>query len=263
MPAIDLPVVRARAAEIAARFPDVAAVLTAVHVMLRDYADLTHRPSRTVAAATHTAPRPPAPVVRAIATALRRPAQDVPLAGLELVNRLWAAGSREERRLAAELLGALTRELPVEAYTLIEQWVPEIDCAETADSVAELAFAPLLLAEAARHMAGLRAWGTHPHKWARRFALVALAVLAKDRRWDDVPGALEVLRWMMTEADVEVRQTVATVLRDLIPRGPAEVGRLLREQALRPNNNTHWIIRTAMVKLPAAEQEVLVKMMRT
>lgn len=262
MPAIDLPVVRARAAAIAALFPQVPAVLSAAHAMLGDYADLTHRPSRTVAAADHALRTPP-PVVRALASALRRPVQDVPLVGLELVKGLWAAGSREERRLAAELLAGLTPELPAEAYALMETWLPELDCAETADAAAELALGPLLLAEPSRRLPAIRGWVMHSRKWTRRFGLTALGVLAKDKQWDDVPAALELLRAVMTEADVEVRPAVAAVLTDLTPKSPLEVERFLREQALRPNNNTQWIIRSAMLRLPAAAQADLVKVMRT
>jgi len=66
----------------------------------------------------------------------------------------------------------------------------------------------------------------------------------------------------MAEADPDVRKAVAILVRDLIPKGPAEVNRFLREQALRPNNNTHWIIRTAMVKLSPEEQAEIVSLMR-
>ena len=262
MTAIDLPLVRTRAAEIAALFPDVRAVLAAAHSMLGDYADLTHRPTRTVEAVTQTAPRTPMPVVRAIISALRQPVQDVPLAGLDLVKGLWAAGSREERRLAAELLGRLVPEIPAEAYALIETWLPQMDDAETADAVAEHAFAPLLLAEPGRHLQTIRRWMNYPHSSTRRCGLAALGVLARDKKWDDVPGALDILRAAMTEADMEVRRAAAAALGDLIPKSPMEVRRFLHEQALRPNNNTHWIIRTAMAKLPAEEQEELVKVMR-
>lgn len=263
MPAIDLPAVRLRAADIAALLPDIPAALAAIHTMLDDYADLTHRPSRMVAASgPQNALRTPMPILRALVTALREPAKASLPMGLELAQGLWAAGSREERRLAAELLGVLAPAAPTDAVTLIETWLPAIDSAETAAALGERAFAPLALAEPGKYLQSVRGWVAHPHKWVRRFGLAALGPLVRDKKWDDVPGALDALRGAMTEGETEVRKAVAAVLADLIAKSPLELARFLREQAVRPNNNTHWIIRTAMVKLPAEQQAEIVKVMR-
>ena len=263
MPAIDLPVVRARAAAIAALLPDVPATLAAIHALLDDYADLTHRPSRVVAASSPPdTRRTPPPVARTLLMALRPPVCASPPAGFELARGLWAAGTREELHLAAEVLEALAPLRPEETLRLIENWLPRLESAEAAEALGEHALGPLVLAEPGLFFQRIRGWVAHPHKWIRRFGLAALAPLARDRNWDDIPGALDVLRGAMTESETEVRRAVGAVLADLVAKSPVELSRFLREQAVRPNNNTHWIIRAAMARLPEADQAEIVKVMR-
>src|SRR5689334_23973764 len=106
MPPIDPAVLRARAAALPGQFSEAEAVATRVRRLLDEYADLTHRPSRQVVTSeVANAYKAPAPVVRAIVNALRAPAKADPPAALRAVAAIWAGGSREERRIAAELLG--------------------------------------------------------------------------------------------------------------------------------------------------------------
>src|SRR4051812_45214916 len=106
MPPIDLTRLRARTATLAEHFDDPAATAAVVRQMLDDYADRSHRPSPRVASRSlgyrfKVAP----PVLRAIVMALRGPAQANTAAATEMADQLWKNGSREERRIAAELLG--------------------------------------------------------------------------------------------------------------------------------------------------------------
>ena len=260
---IDLPALRARAAAIAAHFSDPPALLAAVHSLLEDYADRSHRASQKLTdSAPPNALKTPMPVVRAVVTALRKPVKAEPQAALVVVKGLWAAGSREERRLAAELLGLAAPLVPGEALALVEQWLPEIESGETAAALAEYGFAPLLLADPVTHLRNIQRWVEQPQKWARCFGLAALRVLAKHKTWDNVPGALDVIASVMGEPEPEIRKAAAAALGDLIPKSTVEVSRFLREQAARSNHNTHWIIRAAMLKLPPEDQADIIKVMR-
>jgi hypothetical protein len=242
---------------------DPAAAAAGVRRLLEYYADLSHRPSpKVVTSAVANEYRTPAPVVRAIANALRGPAQADPQAGLALANALWVGGSREARRIAAELLGQAAPAAPAEALALIEAWAPQVESAETADALAEVGLGPLMRAEPGRYLEHARRWVTHPGRWVRRFGLSALMPLVKDRQWDNVPGALAVVRLAMTDGDAEVRKAAATVLTGLGPKSPAEVALFLREQALRSSNNANWIIRNSLGGLDEAAQAEIVRLMR-
>lgn len=263
---IDPSQLRTRAAEIAVRLnANPAECAAAVHRVLDDYADRSHRYSPKLAERTAPIPtfKTPPPVVRAILTALRKPAQEAPAEALATAKYLWAKSSREERRIAVELLGLVALRLPTETLALIESWVPELESATTANEMTELALSPLLPADPPGHLYRARQWLKQPNKWARYFGVMVIAALAKVRGWDDVPSALDILRGLMTEPDPSVRQAVIAALNGLAPRNLNAMTRFLREHAQRSNHHTHTILRATLKALPAAEQAELVKMMRS
>lgn len=263
MPPIDPAVLRARTQALAAQLADDAAAAASVRHLLSDYADRTHRASPRVATsqvdnAYKTAP----PVLRAIIVALREPARANPAAALALAQRLWEGGSREERRLAAELLGLAATQRPAEALDCAGQWAVQIESGDTADALAELGLGTLARADPAAHLAYAQRWINHPNRWARRFAVALLWPLVKDKHWDNVPGALRVLGPAMKEADGEVRRAVADVLAQLATKSPAEISHFLLANAVRSGLNAQWIIRNAMVTLGEEEQAAIVKALR-
>ena len=263
MPPIDPAHLRTRTDALAAQFEDTAGLAAGLRRLLDDYADRTHRPSpRVITSSVDNAYKAPGPVVRAIVTALRPPARANPAAALAAAERIWAGRSREERRIAAELVGVVALQHPAEALAQIEAWMPQIETGETADALAEHALGPLILADPPRYLEAALRWVTHPIKWVRRFGLAALMPLVHDKDWDNVPAALAVIRHAMTDADGEVRRAAAAALAGLAPKSPAEISRFLREQAVRPNSNTSWIVRNAMVGLGAAEQAEIIRLLR-
>ena len=264
MPPIDLARLRARTSTLAERFDDPAATASAVRHLLDDYSDRTHRPSPRVASRSlGYSFKVAAPVLRAMMAALRGPAEANPPAALAAADQLWQNGSREERRIAAELLGQVASQHPAQALALIEDWMLRIESAETADALAEHGLAPLMRSDSARYLAEAQRWVTFPHKWVRRFALAALMALVKDKQWDNVPGALAVVRLAMADPDGDVRREAVAVLEGLAPKSPAEIGQFLREQAARTNSNTGAIVRAAMGALAPEEQIAIVRALRS
>ncbi len=259
MPPIDPAVLRTRTQALAAQVANPTAAAASVRALLSDYADRTHRASPRVATSqVDNAYKTSPPVLRAIVAALREPARANPTATLALTSALWAGASREERRLAAELLGAVATLAPAEALALVEQWAVQIESGETADALAELGLGPLARADPQAHLAYAQRWVGHANRWARRFAVALLWPLVKDKHWDNVPAALRVLGPVMSETDGEVRRAVADVLAQLAPKSPGEISRFLLEQARRSNINAHWIIRNAMSTLgPEAQAEIV------
>jgi hypothetical protein len=263
MPPIDLRTLRARAAALPEKFSDPPALLAAVHSLLDDYADRSHRASPKLAdSAPPNVLKTPMPVVRAVITALRQPVKTRPQAALAMVEGLWAAGTREERRIAAELLGLAAPLVPAEAFACVERSLATAESSETAEALAQHGFAPLLLADPAAHLRNIERWVTLPQKWARCFGLAALSVLAKHKAWEDVPGALDAINSVMSDVEPEVRRAAAAALGDLIPKSKAEVSRFLREQAARPNHNTHLIVRAVMLRLGPDDRVEIIKVMR-
>jgi 3-methyladenine DNA glycosylase AlkD len=204
----------------------------------------------------------PRPVLRSIVAAFRKPAQAAPADTLALARELWAAGSREERRLAAELLGLIAVQAPGDVLRMIEACLPELESGATVDALAQEAFAPLMLADTFASLQKVRHWLLQPNRWLRRFGLSALGALAKQRAWDDVPAALDVLRTVMAEPEPMVRQAVSHTLIALVPKGEREVVRFMLELAARPDHNTHLILRATLRHIPEEAQAELVRAMR-
>jgi hypothetical protein len=264
MPPIDPASLRARTAALVAQFADPAAAAVSLRRLLDDYADRTHRLSpRMVASAGGFAYKTPPPVVRAIAVALRTPALADPLAALRLADALWAGGSREERRLAAEVLGCVAPGVVTDALELVEHWALTLESGETADALADLGLGPLFRTNPARFLDLARRWVASPARWMRRLALAAVLPLLKERQWDNVPGALAVVRPTMHDTDAEVRRAAAAVLEALGPRSPREVARFMREHAVRATASAHWIIRNSLGGLEPDDQAEIIRLLRS
>jgi hypothetical protein len=261
---IDPAQLRARTVEIAARLDHPSECEAAIHRLLDDYADRTRRVSPRLADSMPSNwLKVPAPVMQAVITALRRPAQASPMNAHGVARRLWGRGTREERRLAAEILGFAAPRIPADAINLIEMWLPEIESDETADAVARFALSPLLIGDPLGFLQRASRWIGQHKRWVRRFGVSVISALAHDRRWDDVPAALDLLRPLMAERDPTVRQAVINALNDLASRNPLMVSRFLREQAVRSNHHTHAIIRATLEALPEDDQRELVRVMRS
>lgn len=261
---IDPAVLRARAAEAAGRLADPAAAAAMIRRLRADYADRAHRPSPG-AADNPGAPlhKTPAPVLRAVVTALRGPAQSTPDSVLALARALWAGGAREERGLAAELLALATAGAPAAALEQVEAWIVEIDSAETAEALARHGLGPALAADPYRVLEQARRWAASPARWVRRLGVGVVASLARERRWDDVPAALAVLRPLMGERDPAVRQALGAALAALAARRPPAVAHFLAEFAPRQDHHTQMIVRAALRGLPAEAQAEVVRALRT
>ncbi len=263
MTIIDPAVLRAQTAALTELTGQPPLLAAKVHELLDDYADRTYRASpRLIGNHPASALKTPAPVLRAIIVALRGFALASPSAMLEVVKAIWAGGSREERRVAAELLGHAAPRVPEKAHWLVEALLPEIESAETADALAEHGLAPLIRAAPAAYVAHAQHWAQSQRKWTRRFALAVLQPLLKDKQWDSVPGALEAVRAVMTDPEAEVRSAAVATLRALTPKSPVEVGRFLRQQAESPHHNAQTIVRLTLAKLPPDTRAEVERVMR-
>ncbi|MCS6910441.1 MAG: DNA alkylation repair protein [Anaerolineales bacterium] len=260
---IDPLVLRARTNEVAARLANPAACASAIRRLLEDYTDRTHRLSPRLAEMRPDGARQtPAPVTRALLAALRKPAQASPEEALALAKALWAGGTRPERVLAAQVLGLVASRLPDETLALADSWVTELDSLETVEAVVNHVFGPLLAGAQTQFLQRARGWSRQPQKWVRCLGITVLSALARERKWDDVLSALELLRPLMGESDPNVRAAIITALRNLARRNAPETARFLLEFAHRSDHNTHMIVRGALRALPEADQAQLLRALR-
>ena len=261
---IDVPVLRARASAIADKLSDPATCAAEIRKLFRNQADHSRRPNqRAVGGRLDETLRTPTPVIHEMAVALRVPVQKHPEEAGTLARALWAAGSREERRLAADVLGFLAVSQPDEALTQLEELLPRCDSAEIVDALVVGAFKPLLLREPGQALAVARRWTLQRNKWLRRAAALAVYTLAQESRWDDLPGMFEILRKLASESDPTVRPAVVDALRTLTAERPLDARPFLHEQAVRNDHNSRFLVRSVMKLLPEAWQNDLVRDLRS
>jgi 3-methyladenine DNA glycosylase AlkC len=177
-----------------------------------------------------------------------------PLTALVLIDRLWQAGSQEERRIAAELLAVVGPNIPADSLRLVESWLSGLGDSAGAEVLASVGCAPLMRLNPGPRLEDARRWLASDNEWVRRFAALAVAALARDKGYHDPDALLETLRDAMADPSTEVRRGVVTALWEIGPKSPAELGRFLRAFAQDDNSATRWILRQTMNGLPARTQ---------
>ena len=261
---IDVPALRARTSKIATKLFDPVGCAAEIRKLFRDLADHSRRVNqRPVGGRLDEQLRTPTPVIHEMAVALRVPVQQDPVSGAALSRALWSAGSREERRLASDILGFLAVGAPEDALKQLEELLPRCDSAEIVDALVLGAFKPLLMREPGQALAVARRWTLQRNKWLRRAAALSVYTLAQESRWDDLPGMFEVLRKLASESDPTVRPAVVDALRTLTAARPLDARPFLHEQAARSDHNSRFLVRTVMKLLPEDWQNDLVRDLRS
>jgi len=261
---IDVSALRTRASAVAARLDEPQACAVEIRRLFRDLADHSRRLNqRPVGGRLDEQLRTPAPVIHEMAVALRVPVQQNPASAVALANALWSAGSREERRLASDILGFLATGSPDEALQQLETLLPRCDGAEIVDSLVLGAFKPLLLRDPGQALAVARRWALQRNKWLRRAAALSVYTLAQEARWDDLPGMFEILRKLATDSDPTVRPAVVDALRTMTAARPLDARPFLHEQASRSDHNSRFLVRAVMKLLPEDWQSDLVRDLRS
>jgi hypothetical protein len=250
MPAIDINRVRAEAAAIAQLYGDPDNFLASVREFFQSHSAPIYRQSSVVIVnAPLKTYGTPAPVLRTLVNALRKYAVRYSEHTLMMAERLWAEPVREQRTLAVELLGLTVAARPEETAATMGRWLTALDDLELIDLLATQVGGPWLMGDLWGRLEQVRRWVNSPHKHQRRFGVMALSPLAKARNFGDVSSVLEVMTGVMRESDLEVRKSVAHVLRDLSIHGPGEVARFLSGWADTVDKNTNWIVRHSLEKL--------------
>ena len=250
MPALDIAQIRAEAAELARLYGDPETFAAAAKDFFQAHSAPSYRQSLVVSIhAPLKSYDTPLPVLRALVNAVRKVATVNDSHTLLVAARLWADPIREQRRLAVELLGLVVAVRPNETYELMTHWLNTLDDLELIGLLATQVGGPWLMGDLYSRLEQVRQWVNSPHKHQRQFGVTALAPLAKRRSSGDTTAVLEVLAGVMREGDVEVRKSVAHVIRELSVNGPGEAARFLSAWADTIDKNTNWIVRHALEKL--------------
>lgn len=263
MPSIDNTLVRQQTAELLPLFNQPAEFLKRLRRMLQQHADPMLRQSLVVAINSPlNGYGTPLPVLKTIRNAIRKPAERTPDLGLALADALWAAQSREERWLAAEILGLIADLRPTAVTERMTLWLNRVENIDVADALASSAGGPWLRSDVPQNLQTIRKWLTIGDRYQQRFAVMCLVWLAEDRTYSDVLAILDSLPSSLHQIDPEVRNSMARLLRELSLKNAGLVAKFLRDWANTLDRNAHWVVRHALENLDTDTRQELLVLLR-
>lgn len=201
----------------------------------------------------------PAPVLRALETALRGPALEDHLAGAMAAETLWTAPLAEARLLAIALLELQpSEEIPLWA----EAW------ARTADDPAlleRLAAGPVRLihgVDPERFWAAISVYIASPHAAEIILGLRSLEASMEDLDAGEMPRTFEVLEGLAPLEGGEAWRAQLGLVRALARRSPPETARFLVDQIEQARPGATRMARQMLEDFPALEREALRRSLR-
>ena len=259
MPAINLPRLKAQAAELAELYDQPARFVHQLSGVLEYYADRTHRPSPSGAEQTIIpAYRVPAQVLDRIAATLSKPAKMDPHGILALADALWAERALEYRLLACTLLGMIAPSPPEPLTDRLQAWAAENQEEPLLDALADQSLARLRVEAQGVFLGWVEGWLGNPALHLQKLGLRALGALLAEPHFEDLPTVFRLLEPLFANAARDLRPELLGLTQGLARRSPQETAHFLRQSCTRDlNPNTAWVIRQCLDDFPAESRAAL------
>jgi len=192
----------------------------------------------------------PLPALHAIAAELARWGTRHPGEIFALVERLWNGGTREGRIIAAKVLERLGKRQPERTLALAASFVGGFRNWEECDQLACFGLRYALQRRPELVLPRCEEWVKSGDKWTRRFGVVVLTSLPKDKAYVPSEREFSILDAVMADEAREVQDAVAWALREMAKRHPKPVTAFLRRHAAAQARSTRRIVRQAAKALP-------------
>lgn len=205
----------------------------------------------------------PVPALRIIAAELTKRGQRNPAQVFALVERLWRNSSRDERVIAAKMLERLGKRQWAETLEVAASFVGSIRNWEECDQLGCFGLRNVVQRHPEAVLPRCQAWVQDEDKWTRRFGVVVLTSLPRDRTYRPSEQEFAILDAVMADQAREVQDAVAWALRKIGNRDPAAVAAYLRHHAADASRSTRRIIKQTLKALPDEEQEAIRALLET
>lgn len=133
-------------------------------------------------------------------------------------------------------------------------WIAAVGNQRVADAIGLHGLAPAILADPESVLSRAREWQVSPQPVLRRLAAVVLVPAARDMRYRNLWMFWEILEPLLEDPEMSVRQAVAWVIRELVPKNPAEIKHFLMHWALTVQEPGRWVVRNVLNALPKRDQ---------
>jgi hypothetical protein len=233
-----------------------------LHGLLDFYADRTHRPGQFGEPPPLLASyKTPDPVMRQIEREIASLAEE-PASALALVDALWAEAVLEFRLLAIRLLGRVPLRPPQAVLERARQWIASNPEDRLQSALLEHGLARLRQEAPSDFYPLVERWLNAKEISSRQAGLRALAYLASDPGFENVPALIRLVAPWVRATPAPLKQEMAGLMRALAARFPREASFLLKQNLAADRPDSIWLARQALPELPEEVQQGLREALR-
>lgn len=178
-----------------------------------------------------------------------------------ILQMLWKNNSREERRIAAEIVSCLWEQDEELALKIVMEFIPDLSGWEICDALACTGMKPYTLEHPDVVLRLVNSWIKSPNQWVRRFGIIALLPLAQNGKTEDLDFFLVILKKAMKDEEDSVQKAVSWLLREITYKDPHRVGKFLEVFARDCEPSTRKIIKEGSKKIDPKDRENLLEIL--
>lgn len=178
-----------------------------------------------------------------------------------ILRMLWQKNSREERRIAAEIISCLWEQDEETALKAVVEFIPDLSGWEVCDALACIGLKPYTLKHPDVVLRLVNSWIKSPNQWIRRFAIISLVPLAQNKRTEDLDFFLVILKKAMKDEEDSVQKAVSRLIREITYKDPHRVGKFLEVFTRDCEPSTRRIIKEGSKKLDTKDRENLLEIL--
>ncbi len=259
MPAIRPALLKKQASDLAVKFDQPAIFVRALHLLLNQYTDHTHRSGQAGEPFPLSgAYNAPAPVMRQVWVELTQQTKLHPECLLPLCDALWAEPNYDLQLLAARLLGQVTITPPDPVLERLHTWVyPGLD-KRVLDGVLAHGLEKFQHTSPSQVLELATIWLASPEFTLQQAGLRLLLPLINHAGLESLPDISRLLTPYLRVAPTRLRPDILSVITALAHLSPSETAYLLRQNLSAPDNpDTAWLIRQVLDEFPQETGEGL------
>jgi 3-methyladenine DNA glycosylase AlkD len=132
--------------------------------------------------------------------------------GFDLIKKLWAAGSYEEKILAAKILTHNAKKEAAQALAMVKSFAPEIDNWAVCDTIGMQSLKAITLTHQAEIFALAKKLNKSKNFWERRLSLVLVEYYTKQKKLH--PQIIELIKPLENDEEYYVKKAVEWIKRN-------------------------------------------------
>lgn len=230
MPAVQLSRLNEFISELVLSFDHPDEFMRKYHGLCERYADRVTRLSATLSRDLSLPAYGLPPVIAPrIHLGLVSPCRQDCIAGLKIIDRLWADEILESRQIAALLLGDLIHCCESEVAQRVELWVSETISNETLHNLFGSTTRLLQQQAPERWLALVRNWLSSPNEIMIRTGLEGLLSICQDPEFENLPLVFSLFKPILVNLDISLLPAAQALVAQLYLRSPVETGFYLQQ----------------------------------